>query len=70
ALYSLTALAMGMMGYRAGMTARRSIIAILALAVAFSAVIVLIADLDRTQEGMLKVSQQAMVDLQSKLNAE
>lgn len=70
ALYSLTALAMGMMGYRAGMTARRSAIAILTLAVAFSAVIVLIADLDRTQEGMLKVSQQAMVDLQSKLNIE
>jgi hypothetical protein len=40
----------------------------LALAVAFSVVLFLIADLDRPQEGLINVSQQAMVELQTKLN--
>ena len=38
-------------------------------AVAFSAVLFLIADLDRPQEGLINVSQQAMDELQAKLNA-
>jgi len=41
----------------------------LALAVSFSLVLFLIADLDRPQEGLINVSQQAMSELQTKLNA-
>jgi hypothetical protein len=70
ALYSMAALAMAMAGYRAGLAGRRSIVATLALGLAFSAVIAVIADLDRPQEGLLKVSQQALLDLQARLHAQ
>jgi len=35
--------------------------------VAFAAVLYLIADLDRGQEGLLRVSQQSMIDLQKSM---
>ena len=35
----------------------------------FTAVILLISDLDRPQAGLLKVSQQAMIDLVNKIGA-
>jgi uncharacterized membrane protein len=67
ALYCVTALATMITGYRTGIAGRRSMAATLILALAFSAVIVLIADLDRPQQGFLKVSQQPMLELQAKL---
>jgi hypothetical protein len=67
ALYTLAVLAMGMVGYRAGISGKRSAIAILVVAFAFSAVLVLITDLDRPEQGLVNVSQQTMVDLQNKL---
>jgi hypothetical protein len=67
ALYCMTALAMAITGYRAGIAGKRSMIATLTMVLAFSSVIVLIADLDRPQEGFVKVSQQAMLDLQARL---
>jgi hypothetical protein len=67
ALYGLAVLAMGMMGYGAGISGRRNVVAIVTLAFAFSAVLLLIADLDRPQQGLVRVSQQAMLDLQTKL---
>jgi hypothetical protein len=70
ALYGLVVMSMGMMGYREGISGRRSILASLALAFAFSAVLVLIVDLDRPQQGLVKVSQQAMLDLQAKLGSQ
>ena len=69
-LYSLAVLAMGMLGYRAGLSGRRSGVAILILALAFSAVLLLITDLDRPQQGLVEVSQQTMIDLQDKLRSE
>ena len=69
ALYSLAVLAMGMVGYRTGMSGKRSPIAIAVVAFAFAAVLTLINDLDRPQEGLLRVSQQTMVDLQTKLRS-
>lgn len=67
ALYCMTALAMAITGYRAGIAGRRSMIATAAMVLAFSAVILLIVDLDRPQEGFVKVSQQTMLDLQTRL---
>jgi hypothetical protein len=69
ALYTLAALAMGIAGYRQGIARRRSVVAAVALTLAFSSVIALIVDLDRPQEGLFKVSQEALVELQSKLRA-
>jgi galactitol-specific phosphotransferase system IIC component len=54
-------------GYHAGLTGTRRSLAVLSLVLTFSAVMVLIADLDRPMEGLLKVSQQAMIDLRNSL---
>ena len=58
------------MGYHAGLAGSGRSLALLALVLAFSAVVTLIADLDRPQEGLLRVSQQTMIDLQKTLAAE
>jgi hypothetical protein len=68
-LYLLMAVGMIMMGTQIGLSGTRHLGMELALAIAFSIVVFLIADLDRPQEGLINVSQQAMVELQTKLNA-
>jgi hypothetical protein len=67
-LFAVAALSLATMGYHAGMVGTRRSLAILAVAFTFSVVIELIADLDRPQEGILKVSQQALLDLQRSMN--
>jgi hypothetical protein len=67
ALYSQVTLAFAAMGYHAGLSGSRRSLAVLALALAFSGVMLLIADLDRPHEGVVKVSQQAMIDLKNSL---
>jgi len=56
------------MGNHAGIVGTRRSLAILAVAFTFSVVIELIADFDRPQEGILKVSQHAFLDLQRSMN--
>ena len=67
-LYLLAVIAMVMMGYHAGLSNSRRSIATIALAVGFSSVLYLIADLDRPGQGTLQVSQQAMIDLRKSMN--
>jgi hypothetical protein len=55
--------AIGMVGFNAGLSRRRSMVGALALILILSAVITLIVDLDRPREGFLQVSQQPLVDL-------
>lgn len=64
-LYLLTVLAMMGVGYFAGLTSKTRSLAAIMLALTFSAVVFLVADLDRPGEGLLQVSQQALVDLRS-----
>jgi len=66
-LYIVTILSMAAMGYQFGLTGQRSWPVIILLVLVFTAVILLIADLDRPQAGLLKVSQQAMIDLINKI---
>ena len=63
ALYFVSIVTMTAVGYYAGLTATRRSPAILALVLTFSAVILLIADLDRPYEGLPTVNQQAILDL-------
>jgi hypothetical protein len=63
-LYFITFLSMGAVGYQEGLTGSRRSLAVLALAITFSWVMLMIADLDRPYEGSIRVSQQSMVDLQ------
>jgi hypothetical protein len=67
-LFAVAALSLAAMGYHAGLSGTRRSLAILAVAVTFSVVIELIADLDRPQEGVLRVSQQALLDVQRSMN--
>lgn len=68
-LYLLMAIAMLMMGIQVGLSGQRHVGMELALAISFSAVLFLIADLDRPQEGLINVSQQAMEELKVKISA-
>jgi hypothetical protein len=67
-LFAVAALSLATMGYHAGMVGTRRPLAILAVAFTFSVVIELIADLDRPQQGVLRVSQHALLDLQRSMN--
>lgn len=63
-LFSLAMLSMAAVGYHAGLSATRRSPAMVGMVLAFAGVLFLIGDLDRGQEGFLRVSQQAMLDLQ------
>jgi len=67
-LLSLALLAMASVGYQAGLAAMRRSPVMLGMVLAFAGVLFLIADLDRGQEGFLRVSQQALIDLQSSMH--
>lgn len=62
-LYLLLVLTMVLIGYQQGLSGSKRSLAVIALALGFSTVLYLIADLDRPGSGMLQTSQQAMIDL-------
>ena len=62
-LYLMAILSMVIMGYQAGLTDRRSPVATITLAVAFSAVIILTTDLDRPVMSFFDVNNQLLLDL-------
>jgi hypothetical protein len=59
-----TLLALGMVGYSAGLAGKRSILGAIVLVVALGAVLMLVIDMDRGQDGLLQVGQQPLIDLQ------
>jgi hypothetical protein len=63
-LFALAMLGMAAVGYQSGLCATRRSPAMPGLVLAFAVVLALIADLDRSQEGLLRVSQQALVDVE------
>lgn len=63
-LYFVSAITMATMGYSAGLAGSNRSVASIALVIVFSSILLLIVDLDRPLEGLLRVSQQAMLDLQ------
>jgi hypothetical protein len=67
ALLSVAVIALAAMGYHVGLAGTSRSLAQVAVALTFSVVIALIADLDRPQEGTLTVSQQALLDLRQSM---
>jgi hypothetical protein len=61
------ALSLGMVGYSAGLTRRRSLLSAVVLVIALGAVIMIVVDLDRPREGFIQVSQQPLIDLQQQI---
>ncbi len=68
-LYLMAILSMIIMGYQAGLTDRRSPVATMTLAVAFSAVIILITDLDRPIMSFFDINKQLLIDLNEYMEA-
>jgi len=64
-LYSLIIFSMVAIGYQGGLTSTKRSFVALPLVFAFSAVLMLIIDLDRPGEGMLQINQQSMIDLKN-----
>jgi hypothetical protein len=67
ALYGISVLSFAAMGYHSGLIGTSRSLVIVAVAFTFSVVIVLIADLDRSQQGFLKVSPQALIDVRQSM---
>jgi F0F1-type ATP synthase membrane subunit c/vacuolar-type H+-ATPase subunit K len=67
-LYGLTGLAMIGVGYHAGLSSNTRSLAFPMLAITLSAVLFIVADLDRPHEGMLRVGQQVLVDLRATMD--
>lgn len=63
-LFLLAVLGMASIGYQSGLSATRRSPEMLILVLAFTSVLYMIMDLDRPLEGLLLVSQQAMIDVQ------
>lgn len=66
-LYAITVLGMMEIGYQTGLAGRRRPLSIPAMALAFAAVILLIADLDRPLQGVIRVSQVGLEELQQEI---
>ncbi len=67
-LLVVSALSFGGMGYHSGLTGKSRSPAVLPVAVTFAAVIWMVVDLDRPQEGLLRVSQQPTIELRGTMD--
>ena len=68
-LYMVAALTMTMVGFQNSYNGKRNYFSALSVILIFTVVMMLIIDLDRPQEGLLKVSQQALIDLQRQMDS-
>jgi hypothetical protein len=68
-LYGIAFLGLAAMGYSAGLAESRSAIPAAVLVLAFSAIIVLIVDLERPRQDLFKISQEPMVETARRIHA-
>jgi hypothetical protein len=68
-LYLVATLTMAMVGFQNSYNGKRNYFSALSVILIFTVVMMLIIDLDRPQEGLLKVSQQALIDLQRQMSS-
>ncbi len=68
-LVSGVVLSLGLVGYSAGLSGRRSPVIATVLVIALGAVLWLVVDLDRPAEGLIQTSQQPLIDLQETLES-
>jgi len=69
-LFAVAVFSLAGVGYQAGLTGTRRSLEVFAVALTFSVVIELIADLDRPQQGVLRVGQHALLDLQRSMSSQ
>jgi len=66
-LFLMSLLSMVVMGFQAGLTGTRSRLATWTLAITFSAVMMLVTDLDRPNMTLFKLNQDLMVELENRM---
>lgn len=66
-LYFVAIMAIGLTGYGCGLGGRRNFVVTLVASILIAAVILVIIDLDRPRRGLIRVSQQRMLDLRNNL---
>jgi len=64
----MSMLSMMIMGYQAGLTGTHSRLATWVLAITFSAVMMLVTDLDRPRVSLFKMDQRLMTELQNRID--
>ena len=69
-LFLIAAISMVGTGYNCGIGGRRGLLTSIMLATTFSAVILLVIDLDRPGQGFIQANQQAMIELGKKLGSD
>ena len=69
-LTSLAVMSFAAVGYQCGLSTTSRSPAMLILTLSFTIVLMMIVDLDRGQEGLIRVSQQAMINVQQMVNAD
>ena len=68
-IFLVAFLAMALLGFQNSFHGKRNEIALVAMVLVFSLLILLVVDIDRPGQGLLRVSQQAMIDLQQQLHS-
>jgi hypothetical protein len=68
-LFIGSVLSLGMVGFGAGLTERRSLLTAVVLIIALGAVLTIVIDLDRPLEGLIQVSQQPLIDAQRRIGS-
>ena len=66
-LYGIVFVAFLLIGVASSADGYRNFVILILFAIGFAAVLALITDLDRPQQGLFRVSQQAMLDLQRQI---
>lgn len=61
-------LAITLIGYSFGLAGQRNLLSVCLLAIAVTATLLVIIDLDRSRQGLITVSQQPLIDLQRQLS--
>lgn len=56
-----------LVGYSMGLVGQRDLLSVLLLSVAITTTLIVIIDLDRSQQGLITVTQQPLIDLQEQL---
>ena len=69
-LFFGSALSLAMIGYGAGLKRQRSIVSAIVLILALGTVLVLVVDLDRPQDGLIRVSQVPLIDVGRAIGAQ
>jgi len=68
-LFAGSLLTLAAMGYTSGLMKTRSPASSMIMVIVLGAVITLVVDLDRSQDGLVNVDQRALIDLQEKIGA-